>query len=496
MGVFRYLLVLLVSLLVSGCGSLVQSTSSAQSSVDKDLTRAGLEKVEDGQEAFRESLALLREHDPSGEWYEDPFEDLSTNSSGVMLDGGSEYPSGCAAWWYNSKEELSNGILNNAESFFWTSTYYSWELPSGPAVILLANSKTDRCVDGFMSAMGFQIAKGFDIFDTSDKNESSSQSEVTNQGEAMLEEPAPEETASETESNNQGAASDLSENDNEGSGQEDSPEVDAGIGDEGEPDVSEEEKPEKWEPEFSFRPWEKFDSVISGCKYFACAVGQVLVEYTPPSSYSQLDVVFYSEGKLAGRNSLEIEQGDGSSLLDLRLDGIPVNGDNTLNVEVYERFTDNLLATEKMVVNVEMSPIEVLFAQNPDAFGNWSSRGNKEISDPFLIAEKLISAEICDRITDLGSRVRCSSTDSTGMAPGYDAYIYTKASDIVGLTQGYTYDNTVFYSSEWAISVYYPGWTASETDIVSRMNSLNWSVIGQDWRDPASCIGSCFVSRG
>lgn len=448
MGIFRYVLVLLVSLSVSGCGSLVQSTSSAQSSPDKDLTRAGLEKVEDGQEAFRESLALLREYDPSGEWYKDPFEDLSTNSSGVMLDGGSEYPSGCAAWWYNSKEELSKGILNHAESFFWTSTYYSWELPSGPAVILLANSKTDRCVDGFMSAMGFQIAEGFDIFDTSDKNES----------------------------NSQGAAPDLSEN-------------------EGESEVSEEEKPEKWEPEFNFRPWAKFDSVISGCKYFACAVGQVLVEYTPPSSYSPLDVVFYSEGKLAGRNSLEIEQGDGSSLLDLRLDGIPVNGDNTLNVEVYDRFTDKLLATEKMVVNVEMSPIEVLFAQNPDAFGNWSSRGNKEISDPFLIAEKLLSAEICDRVTDLGSRVRCSSTDSPGFAPNYDAYIYTNASDIVGLTQGYTYDNTVFYSSEWAISVYYPGWTASETDIVSRMNSLNWSVIGQDWRDPASCIGSCFVSR-
>jgi hypothetical protein len=433
---------------LAACGD-AQPGSSEKSSSKVNEISVELASASNGQDAFQVNLELLQKFDSEGEWFADPIGDLVTGSAGVILDAASEYPSGCAIWWYDSRSNLTNGVLPNQASFFWTPHYFAWELPKGPAVILLANSPNDRCVDGFLGASGLDPNASFELYDpTFSEGLSPSESQDTNADS--------QDTNSEDEFASQ---------------------------------------PISWEPDFHFTQWGDFESYIAGCSTFACGNVQIKIEYNPPTEYQDIDVTIFSQDKLVGRVRAFVEPGDVSSLLELEVTGIENGGENQFSVEVYDTYSDNLLATEGLVISVEMSPVEKLFAQNAESFANWASGGNKVLTDPYSLAEELINVGICDSVSDDGSRVRCSGSGGTGFAPGYDAYIYSRAADIVSLTQGYTYDNTVFYSSKWAISIYYPGWTASDTDIVTRMDALKWTVIGQDWRDEASCIGSCYVSR-
>jgi hypothetical protein len=118
-----------------------------------------------GLEAFQISMRMLLANDPLGDWYEDQFNDLETGSVGVILDGASQFPSGCSAWWYNSKQEMVDGILPNADGFFWTPHHYVWEFPSGPAVIMLADNLSDACVLGFTDALGLSPQRAFEFWE-------------------------------------------------------------------------------------------------------------------------------------------------------------------------------------------------------------------------------------------------------------------------------------------------------------------------------------------
>jgi hypothetical protein len=264
----------------------------------------------------------------------------------------------------------------------------------------------------------------------------------------------------------------------------------------GEPGYEEEAPLEvyEWEPFFEIEQWGEFESYVSGCSTFACGNVQLKLQYTPPREVQAVLIAFYIDEQLVGRFDGQVNSGSVASLLDLDFTGIPKNGNNAVEARIYLNYSDDPIQSVDFSLLAEFSAIETLFAKHPEFYSDWQS-SRSGLSDPYSVAQELVNAGVCDRISDLGNRVRCSASASNGLAPGYDAYIYTRAADIVGLTQGYTYDNTVFYSKDWAVSVYYAGWKASETDIVERMSALDWSVIGQDWRDPASCIGSCFVSR-
>jgi hypothetical protein len=98
------------------------------------------------------AISELNSRDPSGDWYEDPFELEIGKSVGVLLDDYSEYPAGCAVWWFDSKEDLESDLDEGNVNLF--SEYYQWSWwETGGAFLIVVNEPSDSCFKNFVSIM-------------------------------------------------------------------------------------------------------------------------------------------------------------------------------------------------------------------------------------------------------------------------------------------------------------------------------------------------------
>lgn len=108
--------------------------------------------VRAGYQAMVEALDQLNESDPEGYWVQDIFESSSPLIAGVLLDNYSDYPEGCAAWFFDTEADSEKAMDNGFVNMF--SDFYGWWIyESGPALIVVANSETDACYQNITEIM-------------------------------------------------------------------------------------------------------------------------------------------------------------------------------------------------------------------------------------------------------------------------------------------------------------------------------------------------------
>lgn len=248
-----------------------------------------------------------------------------------------------------------------------------------------------------------------------------------------------------------------------------------------------------WAESISATQWSPFQSYVENCNSLACGYVDLVFSYEPREVIEIVDVVMLSGDQQVGRFDLRVGAGERSSLVSVELSGVSKGGVTDFELLLFEAFSGEQIGTAQIELDVKLSAIESMFAENRANFENWTYGGNVQLSDPFIIARQLEEAGVCDAVSQDGSRVRCSR--GLNESPAYDAYIYTFAADIVWQSLVPSRKRTVFFSPSWAVDIRYPGWTASDTDIIQRMESLDWEVLMQDYMDPLNCVGSCFVAR-
>jgi hypothetical protein len=235
-----------------------------------------------------------------------------------------------------------------------------------------------------------------------------------------------------------------------------------------------------------------FVSYIENCSTFACGSVEISMRFRA-SGDDVLEVRVTDSSSQLGTFDLITSSGDRSSVVFVELSGLKASGKRELTLEFYEAYSQQPVGSKTLRLDTKLGAMEAFFGRHSDNFENWDQGSSRQLGDPMEIARALQGAGVCDSISQDGSRLRCTRT--SGESPGYDAYIYTRAADIVPQSLGRSWDHTTFFGSTWAVSVFYPGWTASDTDIVSRMDSLRWEVLRQDDRDPKGCVTSCFIAR-
>jgi hypothetical protein len=104
----------------------------------------------DGSEAMKFALDALNFLDLGGEWEEDSFSSESPLVAGVLLDTYSEFPAGCAIWWFDNQEELLQAVGGGDVNLFSDSWLNFYSTP-GPPLVIVANSYDDLC---FQNAIG------------------------------------------------------------------------------------------------------------------------------------------------------------------------------------------------------------------------------------------------------------------------------------------------------------------------------------------------------
>jgi hypothetical protein len=110
---------------------------------------------ETGYALMMRALGWLNDEDPNGRWFQDPYKSTSDLVVGVLLDDYSVYPSGCAAWWFNSKSDKDKALDQGRLNLF-SENYWSWVYDSGPALLVVTNSESDRCYKNIRKILELQ----------------------------------------------------------------------------------------------------------------------------------------------------------------------------------------------------------------------------------------------------------------------------------------------------------------------------------------------------
>jgi hypothetical protein len=110
-----------------------------------------------GLELMFSSLETLNSEDPNGIWSEDPFNNPSPLVVGVILDRYSEYPDGCAAYWFNSESDSEKVMDDGVGINFFSDFYGWWVFDSGPSLIVVANSEYDACYQNITRILELEI---------------------------------------------------------------------------------------------------------------------------------------------------------------------------------------------------------------------------------------------------------------------------------------------------------------------------------------------------
>lgn len=427
-------------LLLSGCAQQNEpsdSTEVSQPSAASPQSPTNLMAARTGIEALEISLTLLEQKDPGGKWFQSGFAPPPEDRvKGVLLDSASEYPGGCAIWWWDTRADLETDISRGFLLGISTPNLAYWELPLGPAALITSQLPKEPCLVNLYDA--------------------------TSLGDAELFWP-------------------FQEGDDIGT------EFDEQYSDE----LSDFEVTREWAATIEIRQAGEFTGDREYCDFFACGIAPLEITYEPPAAPRWLDLVFYLDEDVVSLFPLYIEANQTSSVADVDLAGITTNGSNSIRADIFGSNSE-AVGTIFFELNARLTPIEELFAAHPASFVQWTQNFD-QLVDPYQLANQLVSSGICDSIIEDDRRLRCVSSPDAPEA--LDAYIYTSPYDIVQQSLGHRYDNTAFFSAQWAVQIFYPGRKFEDSRLMELMQPLKWSVMGQDWNSVDGCTNDCFVKR-
>ena len=167
MNVNRVLSSLVVVGLLTGCAQLspnsLESSDSNSQGSSEQVTYEAHERyynleAKDGSEAMRFALDALNFYDPDGTWEEDSFSSESPLVAGVLLDSYSDFPAGCAIWWFDSEEDLLDAVEEGSVNFF-SESWFNWKSALGPSILIIANSYGDSCYQNALDVLELEMDK-------------------------------------------------------------------------------------------------------------------------------------------------------------------------------------------------------------------------------------------------------------------------------------------------------------------------------------------------